>query len=448
MTKLQGFVFFGIIAGGTTLSIVSLNKWGKRVEVENPSPAVAAPDEPRPGGDRTMPPADSLPEGKPAPDPASTKAEMPAPHAPPLSPGAGSPQMLAQTLAELLEKGDIEAVLGMAAEGAVSPEIKQQLETMLRGKGFQADPENPVTELAKSPDGSRWAIHLKNSATGEMAEIFADVAKARDGQGWEIAKLSLPIDLPGGMATGAAGADALSVAHEFAKAIMAKDFERARRLTSPGKITDERVAGLLIAIEDGGFRLREDKPLVVTLARDDLAWILTRVESANGSSEFAIEMNPGGTLGWEIHGLTFSKVIATIANAAGTGDAAYTPIVADPKGGDSLVIYFEFDEDALNSRSRRQLAIVADILRQDPKRRLHINGHADALGTDDYNQGLSDRRAASVSSALLEMGIAQGQVVTEAYGSAMPRRPNFNPDGTDNPDGRSQNRRAEVYLDF
>lgn len=441
MTKIQGLVFFGIIAGGTTLSIVSLNKWGKRVEVEeSPAPAVSTADEPKPGSGQPMNPADTTP--------AAPEAQ---PALEPSKPGAADPQALARDLARLLESGDIDAILKMAADGAVSPEIKKELEKLLRGKNFKADPENPVSELAKSPDGERWVIHMKDAATGEKVEIYADVSKAQGGQGWEVKKLSLP---PGGdgmqQAAGQDGAagDALSVAYEFAKAVMARDFEKARKMTNPGKITDERVAALMIAIEDGEFHLRQDKPMVVTLARDDLAWVLARLDSSNGGSEFAIEMNPGGALGWEIHGLTFSKVIATIANASGAGDVAYTPIVADPQGGDSLVLYFEFDEDGLNSRSGKQLAIVADILRQDPKRRIHINGHADALGTDDYNRGLSDSRAAAVSSALIGMGVAQDQVVTKAYGEAMPRRPNFNPDGTDNPSGRSQNRRAEVYLDF
>ena len=443
MTKIQGLVFFGIIAGGTTLSIVSLNKWGKRVEVEEPPPAVSTPDGPGSGGGQAMSPADTPPEGKTNPAPGSGKPEPPAPPS-----GAANPQMLTKNVASLLEKGDLGAILEMAGEGAVSPAVKKQLEMLVEEKGLKVDPDNPVTELAKTADGARWVIHLKNAATGEKADLYVDVAKAPGGKGWEIQKLALPAEMAAGGAMQAGDADALSIAHEFAKAIMNRDFERARKLTNPDKITDERIAALMIAIEDGEFHLRGSKPLVMTLERDDLAWVLTRVDSANGSSEFAIEMNPGGENGWEIHGVTFSKVIATIANAAGAGDVAYTPIVADPKGGDSLVLYFEFDDDVLNNRSRKQLAIVADILRQDPKRRIHINGHADALGTDQYNKGLSDNRAASVSTALIEMGVANDQVVTEAFGEAMPRRPNFNPDGTDNPSGRSQNRRAEVYLDF
>jgi outer membrane protein OmpA-like peptidoglycan-associated protein len=244
------------------------------------------------------------------------------------------------------------------------------------------------------------------------------------------------------------GADALTVAHAFSKAIVELDFEMARRLTDPESVTDERVAALIIAMEEGSFHLREDKPLVVTLSREDITWVLTRVDSEEEASEFAMEMGNHPQAGWLINGLTFSKLIAALANAAGAGGVAYAPIVADPQGGDSLVLYFEFDEGNVSARTLRQLEIIAGILKQDPARKLHINGHADAMGTDDYNENLSNARAASVRKTLIDFGVAPGQVITKAFGEAMPRRPNFNPDGTDNPGGRSQNRRAEVYLDF
>ena len=69
-------------------------------------------------------------------------------------------------------------------------------------------------------------------------------------------------------------------------------------------------------------------------------------------------------------------------------------------------------------------------------------------GSDDYNVNLSNQRANSIREALISMGVSPEQVVTEGFGSTKPRRPNFNPDGSDNPIGRSENRRAEVYLDF
>ena len=243
-------------------------------------------------------------------------------------------------------------------------------------------------------------------------------------------------------------ADALTVAHAFSKAIVERNFDLARQLTDPETVTDERVAALMIAMEEGDFRLRQEKALVVTLSREDITWVLTRVDSAEASSEFAMEMGKEPEAGWLINGLTFSKLIAALAEAGGAGGVAYAPIVADPQGGDSLVLYFEFDEGEVSVRTARQLEIIAGILKQDPERKLHINGHADALGSDNYNETLSNNRAASVRKTLIGFGVAPGQVLTKAFGEAMPRRPNFNPDGTDNPGGRSQNRRAEVYLDF
>jgi outer membrane protein OmpA-like peptidoglycan-associated protein len=70
------------------------------------------------------------------------------------------------------------------------------------------------------------------------------------------------------------------------------------------------------------------------------------------------------------------------------------------------------------------------------------------LGSDNYNAKLSNQRADAIREALILMGVSSNQVVTEGFGESKPRRPNFNPDGSDNPTGRSENRRAEVYLDF
>jgi OmpA-OmpF porin, OOP family len=165
------------------------------------------------------------------------------------------------------------------------------------------------------------------------------------------------------------------------------------------------------------------------------------------TSEFALELGQAGGA-WHVNGLTFSKVLSVLSEKAGAGNVAYSPIVEDPSGGDSLVLYFEFDDAGLTPRTSRQLEIVADILSQGAERVIRINGHADALGSDDYNITLSDKRAESIRQALISMGVEPDQVITEAFGATKPRKPNFLPDGSDNPGGRSQNRRAEVLLDF
>jgi len=126
----------------------------------------------------------------------------------------------------------------------------------------------------------------------------------------------------------------------------------------------------------------------------------------------------------------------------------YTPLVQRPKGGDSIALYFEYDLATLHPRAQRQLDIIASLLKASPNKKLTIGGFTDAKGTDQYNISLSEHRAEAVRDYLLSRGVPATQVATTAFGKSLPLSPNINPDGTDNPEGRSHNRRAEILLDF
>ncbi len=102
----------------------------------------------------------------------------------------------------------------------------------------------------------------------------------------------------------------------------------------------------------------------------------------------------------------------------------------------------------MNPRTRRQLEIVSLILRTDPDKKITLSGHTDALGTREYNNELSARRAAVVRDFLAKSGVNPAQIVTIAKGDSQPRRPNFTETGEDDPEGRRANRRTEIYLDF
>lgn len=76
-----------------------------------------------------------------------------------------------------------------------------------------------------------------------------------------------------------------------------------------------------------------------------------------------------------------------------------------------------------------------------------IEGHTDSIGDDASNQTFSQQRAASVKVALsakLGDGI---RYTTVGFGEKRPVAPNTNPDGSDNPNGRAQNRRVELSID-
>ena len=113
-----------------------------------------------------------------------------------------------------------------------------------------------------------------------------------------------------------------------------------------------------------------------------------------------------------------------------------------------MILYFEFDTNELTDRTKRQLGIVALLLQTDVEKVLTISGHTDALGSEDYNRGLSEGRAKSVKEFLVSSGVNPEQIKTRGLGKTKPRRPNQTDSGEDDPAGRRANRRTEIYLDF
>lgn len=94
----------------------------------------------------------------------------------------------------------------------------------------------------------------------------------------------------------------------------------------------------------------------------------------------------------------------------------------------------------LKSGSRQTLDKLTAFLQAYPKREVQIDGYTDNVGSADYNQGLSERRADSVRDALTHMGIAQDRILTKGLGESSPVADN-NTAG-----GRQQNRRVEVIV--
>ena len=80
-------------------------------------------------------------------------------------------------------------------------------------------------------------------------------------------------------------------------------------------------------------------------------------------------------------------------------------------------------------------------------RRVVIEGHADAVGSADYNQTLSARRADAVSHELQIAGIVKTRITRRAFGASKPLEPNRKADGSDNPAGRAKNRRVTLLIE-
>ena len=103
-------------------------------------------------------------------------------------------------------------------------------------------------------------------------------------------------------------------------------------------------------------------------------------------------------------------------------------------------VLFDTGSANLKPGAREKLAKVAGILLSHPGLKLQVEGHTDSVGSADYNQRLSENRADSVRTYLVEQGIASNSVGTAGFGETMPVATN------DTAAGRQQNRRVELIV--
>lgn len=112
-------------------------------------------------------------------------------------------------------------------------------------------------------------------------------------------------------------------------------------------------------------------------------------------------------------------------------------------------VLFAFNKSDLTGDARAKIRDIAEVLESGrvQNRQVSIEGHTDSIGSDEYNQRLSERRAESVASALDREGVPQSRMQARGFGKKYPIAPNKNSDGSDNPEGRAKNRRVEVIIE-
>ncbi|MEE8547110.1 MAG: peptidoglycan-associated lipoprotein Pal, partial [bacterium] len=124
---------------------------------------------------------------------------------------------------------------------------------------------------------------------------------------------------------------------------------------------------------------------------------------------------------------------------------AEKPMVAEPAKPQMAVVelgdvYFAFDMYSLSAEARATLADNADILLANPGTMITIEGHCDERGTEEYNLGLGERRAASAKNYLVSLGVSASRIKTISYGEERPFQWGHNEDAW------SQNRLAHSVV--
>ena len=103
-------------------------------------------------------------------------------------------------------------------------------------------------------------------------------------------------------------------------------------------------------------------------------------------------------------------------------------------------VLFDTGSYTLKAGAREKLAKISGIMLAHPGLQMQIEGHTDSVGSDDFNQQLSERRAGMVRDFLIDQGVAASTITARGFGKTQPVASN------DSPEGRQRNRRVELVV--
>ena len=107
----------------------------------------------------------------------------------------------------------------------------------------------------------------------------------------------------------------------------------------------------------------------------------------------------------------------------------------------TLMVNFDFDKSVIREGDKEKLKKAIDFVKKYPGLKIKIEGHTDYIGTEKYNQGLSERRAGAVMKYLVKGGGIDGKRLTAVgYGESKPVASNKTNEG------RAKNRRVEILI--
>ena len=138
-----------------------------------------------------------------------------------------------------------------------------------------------------------------------------------------------------------------------------------------------------------------------------------------------------------------SRVSATTASHAPAPAAPAPAAPAPPKVIDkmTLKVNFDFDKYSIRKADEAEMNKAVEFVKKYPNSKVKIEGHTDSIGTEKYNQKLSERRAEAVQNYLIQKGaVKKTNISTVGYGESKPIAENKTAKG------RAENRRSEIMI--
>ncbi|NWK54897.1 OmpA family protein [Verrucomicrobiaceae bacterium N1E253] len=370
----------------------------------------------------------------------------------------GTPEELVGYISEIVikanETGDLTPFIDLIGEKNLTPKQITRLRSLAGESRLQLNQEQPFSPVDDSRND--WALNL-----ADEERILLKLAKNPQGS-WQVDGIALPLKKQMADPPKAAGKDdtdpqpktpepnpemelATATVQAFLNAILQLDPTEASKHVDASQVSYATLAGLCILFEEGKYQLRQEKAIRNMFLSNNAAGWMIRIQPPNEekSAMFALSSKrQSQEEPWKVTEINLDKLLSDYASRLSGGDIHYVPLIKNLRGGDSIVLFFKLDSNELTRRTKRQLKIVAKLLKASADKKLTISGHTDALGSDSYNLKLSRKRAEAVVQFLTEVGVPAQQMQITSHGKSQPRQPNT----TD--DGRRANRRAEIILDF
>jgi outer membrane protein OmpA-like peptidoglycan-associated protein len=221
--------------------------------------------------------------------------------------------------------------------------------------------------------------------------------------------------------------------------------------------------GTIDSDDSNGAMMRAHRNVAALLTVVTLGSGLTACSSMNRTGRGAVIGAAGGAVAGAIIGKQVGSTArgaiigAAVGGAAGAVIgrqmdrqaeelAATIPGATVQRVGEGIVVTFDsgllfpFNSTDLLPAGQDNLRNLATSLQQNPETEVLIVGHTDAVGSDSYNQNLSEQRASSAASILASNGIPRDRIRTSGRGELEPIADN------ETETGRQQNRRVEVAI--
>lgn len=184
---------------------------------------------------------------------------------------------------------------------------------------------------------------------------------------------------------------------------------------------------------------RTQKGAIIGATIGAVAGLLSGDDATERRQRALVGAGVGGLAGGAIGRYQDNQERALRERMAGTG----VDVVRD---GDNITldmpeaITFAFNSSTLNQRSYAVLDRVADTLREYDQTLIEVAGHTDSVGSEAYNQRLSEQRAQAVANYLISRGISGQRLMVFGAGEMHPIASN------ETDAGRAENRRVELTI--